>query len=393
MADYVTAEGIDIPSVQELLDDMGADQRGTIDPLLATDPDSVVGSHNGIFASQNRELWEVVQIAFWAMDYRKAEGALLDAILALRGSAREGETPSTFRGSRRLLVTLAAGQSVVADVNLFGIPGTDIEFIAKSSHANPGPGTLDYLVTAECTVDGPISAPAGTVTAVITPGPAAVTNPFDAVLGSDIEKDRPFRERSDGELARAGAGTRRAVTADLKAIQNEDGSFPVRSVEIIENRTSTNGVNGLPPHSWQAIVWDGPGGDADNAAIFEVLNANKVPGIGNGFLRPGQIATTINLELLITEEYAGDTAVKDAIIAYFDTVRPSVSTTTGIVSFSKVFDAIDDVAGIEQIDEIQMQLTGGPLTTNGNVRPGIREVAVVQAADITISTTIYVPPV
>lgn len=381
----LTAEGLEIPSTLDILDRMSGDQRATIDPLLPTDPISIVGSHNGIYASQEREVWEVLQILFSSLDYRKAEGALLDGLLALRGSAREPAKRSRFTGTRRLLVTLAAGQSVTAGVNLFGIPGTDIEFQATSSASNPGPGTLDYLISAECTVEGPVTAPAGTVTAVVTPGPTAVTNPYDAVLGEPIELDDDFRNRSDGELARPGSGTVRALPADMLAIRNDDDSAPVRAVEIIENLTMTNGVNGLRARSYEVVIWDGPAQEAQNSAIEAVMAANRVPGMFGIYSRPGQLATTVELEIVVGTGYAGDDAVKAAVVAYFDTLGPSIDTRTGIVSWSKISDAVDDVAGIERVDQITITIDGGAPVVNGNARPGVRQVATIQLADITIT--------
>ncbi len=395
MATYVTSAGIEIPALTEILAQLSDEQRAQIDALLPTDPDSVIGDHNAIYASHERELWEVLEIVFWGMDPRKAEGALLDAVLAIRGSKREPATPSTFKGTRRLEVTLEAGESVTPGVTRFGIPGTDIEFVVLDvdgeDTSNPGPGTLVYLISAECTVDGPTVAPAGQVTQITVPGPgnpSAVTNPFDAVLGSVIESDAAFRVRSEKEIGRSGSGTYRAVYADLIALRNDDGSSPVRSVTIIENGTSTDGVNGLPAHSYQILLWDGPGQDAQNAAVFEVLLNNKVPGIGQSLVRPTQKKTEIDLQLVTTTGYAGNDAVRAAIVAYFDVeVTPrGADAFSGFVAWSKIAEAALTVEGVDRVDQITISIAGQSTVVNSNSQPGEREVAVIEdSADITFS--------
>jgi hypothetical protein len=388
--DYVLPEGLAIPSVQDILDRMSTEQRATIDPLLPTDPDSVIGSHHGIDASAEREFWEALLVAFWAMDPNKAEGVLLDACLALRGSKRKAASKSRFVGSRRLEVQLDAGGSITAGVTKFTIPGTTTEFVSTESHTNPGPGALIYLVSAEASVTGPVQGPANTVTGHSGGvGILDVQNDYDAVLGTDIETDQAFRRRSEQELARAGAGTYRSVRADLLALQNDDGSLPIRAVEIVENRTDSVDANGLLPHSYKAIIWDGQAQEADNTLVIETMFANHIPGIVGSAVRPTQKDHAIDVEILTTSEYAGHDAVKERLATWHDeTVNPENGAGSGVVSFSEIIEALmgeNGVPGIKRVLSVTQTFNGSSVV-NDQIEPATFEIAVTSTALISVST-------
>jgi hypothetical protein len=390
VADHFDAQGLIVPSVQDILDDIGADQRANIDPLLATDADSIVGSGNGIFASQDRELWECLQLLAASFDPDQAEGSSLDAVCALTGTERTPAYPSRFKGSRKLSVTLDPAGVVTSGVSKFGIPGTTIQFVATETVTNGTALQAVFLVAAECTVNGPTHANAGTVTAIVTPGPGivAVTNVHDVILGADTESDESLRQRRELELRQSGSGTKDAIIADILAIENDDGSKPVRSAQIIENNTDAT-VNGVPPHSYQLIVWDGPGMDADDDDVTAVVFANHVPGINAFAVRPTQRTLTISITLRYTTAYVGDAAVKQALADYISLeLEPNAGGTTGTVRFSKLIAVAMGLAGVDEISSITLQLSSDPPVVLADVQPALREIAVTDTSLISVTSSV-----
>lgn len=124
------------------------------------------------------------------------------------------------------------------------------------------------LVTAELT--GDLTAKAHTITTYINSEGEeilnVVDNPFDFVVGNDLETDEDLRIRVINSYQTIAGGTPDAMQRTISAINGVD------SVKVVENRTaetSTDGRN-LPPKSFQVIVYNG-----DNTLIAEAIWDNK----------------------------------------------------------------------------------------------------------------------
>jgi len=213
----------------------------------------------GTFASPLAEQWELLEQAAAAVDRNAAEGALLDAVGSLTGTPRAAATPSTVT----LTLTLGANVSVPIGsvVSRTGTPTTRFVTTSLASTISGPAASVD--VTAECETTGPVEAPASTLTVIETPvaGWTAVTNALDATLGTDEELDEPYRVRQVAELEASGAGTIDTIRARVLRV---DG---VVDVLAYENRTAVTNGDGLPPYSFEIVVWDGAGLDALDADI------------------------------------------------------------------------------------------------------------------------------
>jgi len=227
----------------------------------------------GTFASPLAEQWELLEQAAGAVNRNSAEGALLDAIGALTGTPREAATPSTVT----LTLSLDANVAVPAGsvVSRTGTPTTRFVTLTTASTMSLPAG--DVTVEAECESTGPTEAPAATLTVIETPvsGWTAVTNALDASLGTDEELDEPYRVRQVAELEASGAGTIDTIRARVLRV---DG---VIDVLAYENRTGTE-ANGLPPYSFEIVVWDGASHDAAAQDIADVIWATQ-PATGRSF--------------------------------------------------------------------------------------------------------------
>ena len=85
---FVDASGLQIKTVEEILDELATQQKG-IDANVNTDPDEPIGQMNGIFAAQCREVWEALAVAYNGFNADAAEGFLQTKLAALTGTVRE----------------------------------------------------------------------------------------------------------------------------------------------------------------------------------------------------------------------------------------------------------------------------------------------------------------
>lgn len=276
---YVTASGLQIPSVEEILVRIATSQRTNIDALLDTSPESPQGEFNGIFASHLREAWEVLQIAWDSRDPDNSEDDRLDVLAALTGTLREPATPTRFVGSRKLVINLDAATTINAGEQ-FGIAGDTSGVVFETTETVTSTTAGDYLVSAEASETGPRPANAGTVTVRVTasPGLNSVTNPFDGILGTDGDSDAELRNRRIRELRATGAGTLDSIRADLLSLE-VDGENPLLEVTMFENTSDSTNILGLPPHSFEALIFDGIGGSTDNDLIAQTIWNSKPAGI------------------------------------------------------------------------------------------------------------------
>ena len=404
----ITATGLAIPSVEDLNTIQREEQRGDIDPNLSNEADTLIGNLNGIQSSHGREAWEAIQVAFNALDPDAAEGVLLDGLMKITGSVRQGATKSRFVGTKALTVNLSPGATVTKDVTAFSVAGhPEIRFFATKTVSN---GTLiaaNFPVEAAAEFTGPITANAGTVTVIATPttGVNSVTNAFDAIKGTDVEKDGPARRRRERELRKQGSCTGPALAARLAEYTDGDGAKPVLSAVVLQNKTDFLDANGIKPHSFLPIIWDrGAAADADINAIVEAnspmgntptveapLLAAFLSGItpGNRFARPVETPFVIALEIEAdANTYAGDTALKSALVAQSEALQTPVTEqgTNGEIAFSWYVGAALGVAGVKRVVSVTITPGGGTPVVNADAYPLLNQVATLEAADVTITT-------
>lgn len=404
---YLTITGLQIPTVEELIALTTAEQRAEIDQALAAGADTVIGMLNGITASHEREAWEAIQTAFTAINRDNAEGAILDGVNAITGTTRNPATKSYFKGTRRLTVTLDDGATVTAGVTKFAYtPDPSIRFVALDTFTNTTGVTDDFPIRAEAEDAGPIEAPSGTVTTIATPtvGLVSVTNAFDAVIGSDVENDTAARIRAERELRQAGACTNPALVADLYAYTDESGAHSILGVAVLENLEDVTDAQGLPAHSFEAIIWDGVAAATPNLDIATIVDTNKPIGVKTH----GTITTTdatlslptrwsratqkaFEIEITLRKDataYGGDDAVKAACAAKAQaTQAPEDGNGAGIIPFGRYLAAALGVAGVNRVTLVRMKFSGGSYVNDTDLEPAIRQVGVTDTSLITVIAT------
>jgi uncharacterized phage protein gp47/JayE len=319
----LTPEGFVPKSLAQIQADIVARQRGSLGANLDTSPFSIVGQLNGIVASEIAQLWETEQALYDALDPDKASGAQQDALYALTNTLRLGPKKSRVTAT----VNLAAGVNVAPGDAVASVDGNPTaRFVNVDPMVNSGGTPGGFEVVFEAEVTGEVVANAGTLTVIETfiAGWNSITNPLDAALGSGIESDGAYRIRRLRELTAPGGGTVSGIRADLSRVPD------VLAVEVLENDTDTV-VNGLPPHSIEAIVRDG-----DPQAIAASIYSNKVGGIrtygsepvvsvlderGEAhdvyFSRPTEVRAFMAVEVETGAGYVNAQSVKSAIRSAF----------------------------------------------------------------------------
>ena len=405
---YLTLDGLQIPTVEELLEVETAEQRAAIDANLASGPDTVIGMLNGINASHEREAWESLQASFTAINPDAAEGAVLDAVCAISGTTRNPATKSYFRGTRKLDVTLDDLATVTIGVTKFAITATpSIRFVALETFQNTTGITDVFQIAAEAEDTGPIEAPAGTVTTIATPttGIVAVSNPYDAVIGKAIESDEDLRSRREAELRQGGSCTTGALLSDLVAYTDESGAHPILSAVVLENKTDFTDANGVGPHAFEAVIWDGIAAAVPNLDIATIIDGDTPIGISSegaitvtdatldapaSFSRatqaPFEIEVTLRKDAVT---YAGDMAVSAALAAVSQATQvPSDGTTgSGVIPYGRYLAAALGVAGVNRVTLIRMKFTGGSYATEDDLTMPVRSVGTLDSGDVTVIST------
>lgn len=353
-----------------------------------------------LWANRERNLWELAEAVYAANDPDQASGDGLDAVGAITANDRE----AAAKGSVVLLLSLEAAVTVPAGsiVSVDGTPSIRVVLVEDVTSTTAG----DYEGEAEFEETGPISAASGTLTVIETPvsGWTDVTNALDAVPGTDEETDPVYRARREDEVARQGTGPADAIRADLLDV---DG---VESVTVTLNDTD-DPVDGLPPHSFEAIVYDGTtdGTEVDAGAIAQAIWESKPAGIqtyggSSGtavdaqgrertvyFSRPTARPVYIDVGADVSTSLGwdptnGPTAIKEAVVA-FARARFLVG---GDVIRARLYSPALGVPGVFDVTALEIGFSPSPAGTS-NLAIADRELATFDTSRVTVTATLVEP--
>ncbi len=352
------------------------------------------------WANRERTLWELAESTYAAPDPDMATGDSLDAVGAITDNDREAadESRVTLTLSLDATITVPAGSIV----SVTGQPSVRFVTLADVTSTTAG----DYPAEAECEETGPIAAAAGTLEVIETPvsGWTAVTNALDAVPGTDLETDPVYRARRRDEVARQGTGPADAIRADLLDLDD------VVSVSVTLNDTDAT-VDGLPPHSFEAIVYDGSeaGTTVTAATIAQRIWDVKPAGIetyGNTsgtavdalgidrvvrFSRP--VVRPVYLDVVASVHSSlgwNATTGPDAIKAAVVTEGRARFTTGKDVIRTRLFAPPLGVDGVHDVTALELGFTASPSgTINLAIAP--RELATFDTSRVTVTANIVEP--
>jgi len=298
----VTPTGFVDKPIETILSEIEADQKAAFGDTFDVSAQSPAGQFNGVIATALRELWEVAQAVYAAVDPDASTDDALTQVSTITGTVRQAATKSTVTATVNLDagVTLAAG--AVASVS--GSP--DARFVTLADATNSGGAPADVAVEMEAEDVGVVVANSGTLTVIETPstGWNTITNALDATLGEEIEADEDLRTRREAELRRTGAAAVDAVKADIGDVADVTG------VTVFENDTDSTDADGVPPHSLECVVLGGAANDIAQAIWDSIAGGVQAYGGTSGtavdddgasrtvyFSRPAEVPIYIDVEV------------------------------------------------------------------------------------------------
>lgn len=394
----VTPQGFNRKTVENIIDELEADERADIGDNVDVSTESLIGQLNGIFGRHLGIAWEQLEVCYHGFDPDAAEGRLLDMLGKLTGTFRRGNTASEVL----LLCDLDIGTTLTPDEAYAHTEDRpDIRWTPIDEFTAPSTGSHSVAFRSE--LEAAIPGLAGTVNAISTAvaGWNSVLNPDDAELGGVIDTDPLFRTRRERELATIGSATVRAITANV-AQQFID---EVQNLAVFENDTGSTDENGLPPHSVEVVIFDGDVPSVDDDDLAQVIFDSKAAGIRaygntsgtalaliNGVEVPKEVgftrATQLPIYLIIDVQkkaagYPGDDAVKAYVAAaanaYFG---PRAAIVESVISKMAL-----DAGGVEDSISVKLGLLPAP-TLSANIPIGFREIGRFSTSRITINASI-----
>ncbi len=346
---------------------------------------SVVGQFIGVFTGELADLWNAAQ-AVWRSRYPSlATGVSLDAVAeetgAVRLAAARSTVDLTWSGDDGTVIPVGTIARVASSDARFR---TTVEGVIASGSVTVATESIDF---------GPILGPSGTIDDIVTPisGVDSVTNALDADVGRDIETDADFRIRRQSLLREQGEATIGAIRSDLLALDDVD------EVRMFNNPSNSTDGDGLPPHSFEAVV---RGGDDDEIAaeIFDSQPAG-IESYGtetamvedeNGdsqtvkYSRPVDVNMYAEIEVTTDDSYPddGDDQIKQAIVDYWLAFDQRIGKDVITNAF---YGAVYAISGVTQVTTLEIDDTIPTTGTATTVIPA-RSIAVFDTSRITVTS-------
>lgn len=382
MAFGVTPDGFVTRTQEGLISDFETAQLATIDPALDVSADQPLGQINGIFGRHVAILWELAQAVYKSNDPDAAEDDALTSIAKLTGTLRGGATYSTVTCT----VDLDIGATLISGTNFAHLNGNaSVRFTPAADYTSPANGTHTVIFRAENT--GAVLAPAGFLNVIATPvvGWNSVTNALDAAVGKPIDDDATLRTNREAQLTAGGSSTVDAIGADVDKVTGVD------SVTVFENVGDVVDANGLPPHSFEVLIYDGNPPAASNNAVAQTIWNGKPSGIraysstGDsgtatdrngapqtvGFGRVTERLVYLTYDITTGVGYVGDAALKTYVV----TKANALFRVAGVdVDVNQLIALPYSLAGVIKVVTLKLGFSASP-TLSADLVIGPRELA------------------
>jgi uncharacterized phage protein gp47/JayE len=394
----LTATGVTVKDVDEVISDIEADELANVDSSLQITADSVIGQLNGIFAAAVAELWDFFQEIYWSAYPDTATGQSLSYGAALTGAIRRPATKAELEVvfDNDAPITIPAGTRIYVD----GDPDSEFELTADLVTSTG----LD-VATVYATTPGKrttIAEDDGLVIATPLAGLNAVYSnaPFLSAFteGADEETDSALRYRREQSLALAGSSTVDAIRSAMLTVTGVD------SCTVFANPTSVVDSNGVPPYAIEVLVYSSVAPNYDPDELAAEIWANKPAGTQT-YGSEGPVAVTdavgnqhdiyysepvsVRLYVLVTlqettdgaYESVGDAGVKDAIADWaLRTLRVGQS-----VYASDIINVVADIPGVRFVYTTSTFVEAGDPTPDQVAWIATpRQLGTIAAADVTV---------
>jgi hypothetical protein len=382
-------------------------------------PPGVASVLRSVYRPIAERLVEAQQTAALVLDSAQidhAEDEALDLLTALIGVSRRKAVKA--EGTVTLSRASAASQDypIPAGAEVQTSGNDPVVFVtAESATLSTGETSVDVAVKARTGgVRGNVGPGAISVLRSTISGVEEVTNASETTGGRDRENDTELRERAKDNLS---SGSRASASALISALMDDDD---VTSVTIFINDLNVANGDGQPGHSFELVV-EAPDEAAVLNRLAQAIADTKAAGdtsvggyygtakTGTATLVNGQTETInfslptgvqiyVDIDMTVTEEYAGDDAVRDSIVRYIGGVLSTGNTDDGRLSvgsdviYGSVEYAIRDVTGVYDINTLEVGTSASPTgTTNISITNGEKATANATDGSITFTTSVVTP--
>lgn len=371
MAFGITDDGFVAKTQNDILDELDTYQKANIDSALNTSAGSVLGQLNAIFSDQVREAWELIEGVYNGFYPDTASGAQLDQVAALTGTTRQAATKSTVT----LTLTLDAGVTVPAGSVVSVDGNSSARFVTLANATNGGGVPADIDADAEAETAGPVTGYQYTITEIETPvaGWTAVINNESAAIGSNIETDAALRARREDEIRLPGSSTIETIRAALLAVTD------VKDARVFENTSLVTNPSGVPGKAFECVVQDGDDQDIVDAIFLRKPVGIETYGTDSGtytdtqginhtieFSRPSDLTVYLEIDIAVDSDVyagtAGDTAIKEALTAYIQTLDIGED-----LILSRLYAHIFSVPGVTDVSSILADTVSPPVASSNIV--------------------------
>ncbi|WP_226041163.1 baseplate J/gp47 family protein [Natrinema sp. DC36] len=303
----------------------------------------------------------------------------------------------------------SSGNKYIDEISMSAV-SVNIRAINGGSHGNVGAESINVLPSPPAGVDG---------TSNLYPTSDQSYNDINGdpfVVGRGEEDDDSLRERARDSVSSGGDATVAALTSELL---NEVSG--VRSVTLYENKTNSTDVDGLPPYSFEAVVFGGDdrevagaifdkkaitsrdhGGAHGTEQIITVTSESNGQQFDISYSRPSSVNIDMEMDIVVNDTYVGSETLRDEIVSYVGGVSSDDTDVVGLesgedVHANEIEDIIlgEDETGVIGFnnDASANDITFTPSTTTNSyglevVSVGENEVAQTDATDGSIQINV-----
>ena len=380
MAFGLTLNGFKKKRLADIKSEIESSLRDSLGENISLIPQSVLGQIVGIVSEREALEWGAMEQIYFSFYPLMAAGRSLDGLVAINGISR-------------LKATKSYGY-----VQLYGTDGTVVPagtILSETSYGNKLEIEYDTTINGVTNANvlsveyGPVVATAGTLTKIETPvaGLDSVLNSTDITLGTNEETDEELRIRREKIILRNSQNLSDSLKSQISLIDS------VRNVTVIDNKTAETDENGVPAHSFMAIVdggdeieigkavWDNTpqGITSFGTVVVQVEDASKT--LQNVyFSRP----TVVDIYMIITIT-TDSTYIMGSEVQIEEDVAEFSNDTFNLgddVIVSRFYTPINKTQGIVGID-IKIGKSSSP-TASDNIPISKTEVAVFDTANISV---------
>lgn len=260
MTTQLTSAGFQRDGLDVILAKYQAAMIAIFGPSINIDPDTLDGQMLGIFAEGISNEDQLAEAVYNSFNPSLATGSGLSRLVQLNGINRIAGAYSTG-----LATFTGIANTVIPSGTLISNPSTQDQFSTVADATIGAGGAVTVAII--CTVMGAVSAPANSLTKLVTPqfGVTSVTNLSDITIGRAQETDSELRIRRAKSVAIASQSLVNSLEGGLLAVPN------VTNCVVFENSSDAVDANGLPPHSVCCIV--SGGSDSDIAQMIWLLKS------------------------------------------------------------------------------------------------------------------------